>query len=92
MGPAAGAPAPASRIGTAGRLVDLGSLLANGLGCSTVKLMGRDEPDAAVPVLVVDQSTNAATHWNGSSTLANGRLGKSGRNFAVQNSDSEYEL
>ena len=53
MEPAAGAPAPASWIGTACGLVDLGSLLANCLGCSAVALMWRHELDAAVAVPVV---------------------------------------
>ena len=51
--PAAGSTAPASWIGTAGGLVDLGSLLANGLCGSAVALMGRHEFDAALAVLVV---------------------------------------
>ena len=51
--PAAGAPAPARWIGTAGGLVDLCSLLANGLGSSTVALVGRHEFDRAVVVPVV---------------------------------------
>ena len=53
MAPAAGAPAPARWIGLAGGLVDIGSLLANGLGGSTVALVGRHEFDAAVVVPVV---------------------------------------
>ena len=53
MDPAAGAPAPARWIGLAGGLVDLGSLLANGLGRSTVALVGRHEFDATVVVPVV---------------------------------------
>ena len=50
---AAGAPATASWIDLAGGLVDLGSLLTNGLGGSTLALVGRHEFDAAVVVTVV---------------------------------------
>ena len=53
MTPAADASAPACWIGQAGFLIDLGSLLANGLGGSTVALVGRDEFDAALTVPVV---------------------------------------
>ncbi len=51
--PAACGATPARWIGQAGFLVDLRSLLANGLGGSTVSLMGRHEFDAAVVVPVV---------------------------------------
>jgi len=51
--PVAGAPAPASWIGLAGGLIDLNSLLANDLGCSTVSMMGRHEFDVAVAVPLV---------------------------------------
>jgi len=53
LAPAAGAPAPARWIGLAGGLVDLGSLLADCGGGSTVVLVGRHELDAAVAVPVV---------------------------------------
>ena len=42
-----------SQRGLAGRLVDIGSLLANCLGGTAVTLVRRDEFDAAVAVLVV---------------------------------------
>ena len=51
--PAAGSTAPARWIGTAGGLLDLGSLLANCLCGSALALVGRQEFDAAVAVLVV---------------------------------------
>ena len=51
--PAAGVSAPARWIGLAGGLVDLGSLLANGLGGSTVALVWCHEFDAAVVVPVI---------------------------------------
>ena len=51
--PAAGGTAPARWIGLTGGLVDLGSLLANCRGGSTVALVGRHEFDRAVVVPVV---------------------------------------
>jgi len=45
--------APARWIGTAGLLVDIGSLLADCVGGTAMTLMGRHEFDGAVPVSVV---------------------------------------
>ena len=51
--PAAGGSAPACWIGSTSLLVDLGSLLANCRGGSTVALVGRQEFDSAVAVPIV---------------------------------------
>ena len=74
LAPAAGAPASALWIDLAGGLVDLGSLLANDLGCSTVALVGRHKFDAAVVIQVVVKFQSAAIDSLDSSLLAKGQL------------------
>ena len=81
MAPAAGAPAPARWIGLAGGLVDLGSLLANGLGGSTVALVGRHEFDRAVVVPVVLPIHKCARPFTGLALAGKGSAGVVGTVF-----------
>jgi len=55
--------------------VDDSTVAADLHSLTVVALMGRDELDAAVLCRWLCQSTNAATHWHASCTLANVRLG-----------------
>ena len=53
LNPVAGSKAPARCIGPAGSLVDLSSLLANGLGGSALPPVGRHKFDTAVAMSVI---------------------------------------
>ena len=67
--------APARWIGTAGLLVDIGSLLADCVGGTAMTLMGRHEFDGAVPVSVVVPVHKQRHPSQTSSLRAKGRLG-----------------